>query len=129
MVSNIDTSRNVVLFAVYPHAVLGASEIEALGQLYRKLTCTNPSASSIFVKYSSITVKDRVFRSSGQRSQIPVVILAVWDENLYGSSPSPLQTSSLLPTLTILRPVSVHFYTKLSFCRENTLDHVVVANV
>lgn len=127
---NVDTSsRNVVLPAVYSRAVLGASEIEALGQLYTKLTYINSSASSIFAKYSSITVKDRVFRSSGQRSQTPVVMLAVWDENLYGSTPSPLPTSSLLPTSTILRPVSIHFYMKVSFCRENTLDHVLLANV
>ena len=42
---NVDTSsRNVALPAVYSRAVLGASEIEVLGQLYTKLSCTNSSA-------------------------------------------------------------------------------------
>lgn len=76
-----------------------------------------------------LTVNGKFLTSSGRQSKHPVVLLAVWDENLFGSTPSPLPTSSLLPSSTILRPVCVHYYMKISYCVETSVDYVFFANV
>ena len=70
------SSDNLVLPTAYTRAVLSANEITALGQLYMKLTQTDSTAASIFAKYSSLTVNDRLFRSTGKISE--VYLLLCW---------------------------------------------------
>ena len=77
------------------------------------LTQTHATPASIFAKYSLLTINGRVFRSSGKSSKISAVMLAVWDKNLYGSTSSPLPSSSLLPAF-------------LSFCKQNVSDYDTV---
>ena len=61
--------------------------------------------------------------------QYPSVVLATWDENLYGSPSSQLPSSSLLPPTSIMRPVNVIYYMKVSFTVGATSSTLVYAHV
>ena len=54
------------------------------------------TVNAIYFKYTSVTLKNKVYGSSGKKST-PFVALAMWDKDLYGS-PS---TSHLLMTPTV----------------------------
>ena len=113
------SSEDFILPTKYSRGVLTTSEICVLEKLYFKLSSSHSSTcivNSIFLKYSSVTINGKYFRSAGKQSNVPVVILASWDENLYGSTPTPQPRSSLLPPTSILRPVNVHYFTNVSFC-------------
>jgi len=132
--SVLDTvsSEDFVLPTKFSRGVLTMGEIGFLEQLYSKVTNTPSSTctvNSIFLKYSSLTINGKHFGSSGKRSKVPVVVLASWDESLYGSTPTPLPSSSLLPPTSILRPVNVHYFMKVSFSVCTSSSSFFVAHV
>ena len=96
----------------YTRGMLTTTEIDVLKQLVIKIT-NNPSVSctvnSIFLKYSSFSIDGKYFRSCN-KSKLPAVVLATWDENLYASPPTQLPSSSLLPPTSIVRPVNIIIY-------------------
>lgn len=120
------TCENLSLPTRYSRGVLTASELNAVEQLYIKLKDNLSSSltlSSIFYKYSSVTLNGRNYKSSGMRSKVPFVALTSWDEILYGSPPNPLPSCSLLPATAILRLVNVHYYMKVFFLMTHHLIH------
>ena len=89
-------------------------------------TCT---VNSIFLKYSSLSIGEKYFRSSGDQSKVSAVVLATWDEKLYGSPSTELPTLSLLPPPSILRPVNIMYFMKVYFSIGATNSSIVLAHI
>lgn len=112
--------------------MLTSGEVDILEQLHSKLTADHESqstvvANSIFLKYSSVTINGREFRSSGKQTKTQVVQLTSWDKNLYGELPTPLPHSTFLASN--VRPVNVHYFMKVSFTIGMSTDSFLFARV
>lgn len=66
------------------------------------ITCT---VSTIFLKYSSITLKGKVFRASGKQTKNAAVAMASWNSDLFGDPPTELP-NDIVPSNTFHRPVN-----------------------
>ena len=68
----------------------------------------------IYEKYSSLQLRGKAFLSSGKRlSAHPYVVLASWNESLFGSPPTVLPNVFLHP-MSNERPVNVHYHVTVS---------------
>ena len=76
-------------------------------KIYSNIQTVKVMVNSIYHEYSSVNFKGRVFSVSKKKS-IPYIVLAQWNENLFGSPPTLLH-DSYIPTENI-RPVSVKCY-------------------
>ena len=85
----------------YTRGVLTTTEIDVLKQLVIKIT-------------------------NNSCTKLPAVVLATWDENLYGSPPTQLPSSSLLPPTSIVRPVNIM---NVSFTVGTTNSSLIFAHV
>lgn len=84
---------------------------------------------SIFCKYLSVSLKGKVFHSSGKKSK-PVIAMAKWDQDLYGLPPTPLpQSNSLVDTTDYVRPVDIKFYASITYTTESESKQLFVAFV
>ena len=75
----------------YSRGLLTSNELRVLKQLYSKLSNDQQSVViviSIFLKYSSIIINGRQFRS-GKQVKMPVVALTSWDKDLFVYLPTP----------------------------------------
>ena len=90
---------------------INPDDVVLLQQLFIKL---NPNCSSVFInsiykKYTSVTLKGKVYRSSGHRNSTPRIVWALWNEQYYGPPPTTLPDVNLHPKFNE-RPVCVHYY-------------------
>ncbi len=103
----------------FSRAFLDAFERDILSCLISKLDSlpldSEITVNSIYYKYRNITLNNIRYTSAGKKS-IPVVALAKWDENLYGSQPATPAMSNLPITNTKLQPVNIHYYMKVIYC-------------
>ena len=82
---------------------------------------------SIFLKYSSITINGKNYRSSGKRQQPLVVQLASWKNSLFGDPSTPLPQSTSESSKG--RPVNVNYFMKVSITSGTTTESLFFANV
>lgn len=97
-------------------AVLSLDQIKLLEDLYSRyhgIDTSGITVNSIFLKYSSISLKGKEFRSSGKRTSSAVVAIASWNSDLFGDPPTELPTD-LIPSNTLQRPVNIHYYMKVN---------------
>lgn len=134
--SVLDTiSTNITEFRLptkSARAVFDTTELMFLKQLYHRIypdaIPSDTTVHSIFVKYSSVTLKGKIYRSSGRRTEKPYVVLASWDKAaLFGSPPTRLPDQNS-PTANE-RPVNVHYYVKATFSSETQSNSLILANV
>ena len=129
-VLDIFTSNEFQLPTKYSRGVLTSNEVVIFKRLLAKLTPNDESTivvNSIFLKYSSITIKGRHIRSSGKQLKTPVVVMASWDDNLYGVPLHLQPNSTLLATNSCQRPVNIHYFLKVSY--NCTINDVVSTNM
>lgn len=103
--------------------VFDSVELIYLKQLYSKIfpdTNENDVAvNSIYTRYSCLTIKGKMYRSSGKRTQKPYVVLASWDkEALFGAPPTQLPDSDR--PMANERPVNIHYYLKTTVSGSNS---------
>lgn len=113
------TSEEFKLPSRSSRRVLNPDELDAIHQVYCKL-CTSSVASnvvpnSVCTKYSSVTLKGKLFGSAGRgKPSGNSVVLSTWDESLYGLTPTSLPDAGL--PLAYIRPVNVLYYLRVTFC-------------
>ena len=97
----------------YKRCALSADDAILLEQLFIQL---NPLYSSVHIhsiykKYESVTLKGKVYRSSGlaHRNHHPCIAWALWNEQYNGTPPTTLPETHLHPKFNE-RPVDVHHY-------------------
>lgn len=74
-------------------AVFDSVELIYLKQLYMKMhpeIVGDVTVNHIYRKYSSITLKGKLYTSSGRRTLKPFVALALWTEDIFGLPPTGL---------------------------------------
>ena len=123
------TGNNFTLPSKFKRKALHSLSINTLKQLYCKIKTTEPNhvvPNSIIIKYSSVTLKGKVFSTSKKKDD-PYVAFAQWSENLFGAPPTQLP-DSYLPT-TNIRPVDVKYYFKATFIVHNTTISLIFAYV
>lgn len=69
----------------------------------------------IYRKYSSITLKGKLYTSSGRRTLKPFVALALWTEDIFGLPPTGLPDTVKANE----RPVNIQYYLKATFHKPN----------
>ena len=104
-------SHNIIPANITRHTV------DALRQLYLKLASHKQSkqtfeVNTIFLKYSSVTINGKDYRSSEKRQHPLVVQLVSWNTSLLGDFPTPLQRYS--SDCSEKRPVNVNYFMKVS---------------
>ena len=109
---------------ILPPAVL--SGICVLLSNIRGISSSLITVNSVFKKYDSITLKCKVFSSTGKKTK-HVIAMALWDENVYGKQPTTLPSSNS-PNKNI-RPINVHYYAKIFYSIANTPHDIVLAFV
>ena len=119
------------LSSKYRRALLSSEDICAISSLIVKLNSNSESqihVNSIFCKHSSVSLKGKVFCSSGKNSK-PTVAMAKWDENLYGLPPTPLPDSDSLVDNNSIRPVDIKYYANVSYTFNSELRQLPLASV
>lgn len=109
-------------------AVFDSVELAYLKKLYMKIhpEISDVTVNHIYTKYSSITLKGKLYMSSGKRTQKPFVALASWSENVFGAPPTRLPDTINANE----RPVNVQYYLRASFSRsEEDVDALFLASV
>ena len=101
----------------YSRAFLASHERDILSCLIVKLNSILSSDSeitvnAIYFKYSSVTLKNKVYGSSGKKST-PFVALAMWDKDLYGSPSTSVPTSFVDDTNS--QPINIHYFMKVIY--------------
>ena len=75
---------------------------------------------TVYLKYSSVTITQKLYNSS-DRSSSPFVALATnYDTNIFGASLSTFRDSNC-------RPVKIHHYAKISYRIDTSVSYLVVA--
>ena len=125
------TTNNFKLPTKCTRGVLSSSEVDALKQLYLRYGNHESTATcvvnSIFLKYSSVTINGREFRSSGKRTKNQAITLTSWDDNLYGNPLTPLPDSNRQDSN--VRPVNIHYFMKVSFNFNMSISSFLFAYV
>ena len=100
----------------YTRAVLSSDEISGLNILLSKLTTIPGPAviniNSIYTKFSTVTLKGKVFSSAGKKSK-PVIAMALWEEEVHGKQPTPLPDPH--ERNANIHPVNVHYYAEILY--------------
>lgn len=116
----------------YSRALLSPEEVKQFEEMYSKYRNDDSLEITvntiIFLKYSSITLKGREFRSSGKQTNNTAVAMASWDSDLFGDPPTELPTD-LVPSNTFQRPVNVHYYMKVNVSVNSSIESSVFAYV
>lgn len=99
----------------YTRGVFDSVELLYVKQLYCKVfpdaNENNIQVNSIYTRYSSLTMKGKMYQSSGKRIQKPYVVLASWDKDaLFGAPPTQLPDSESAKANE--RPINIHYYLK-----------------
>lgn len=91
--------------------VFSSDDLEQLEKLCEilHLAHSRVSIGRIYKKYSSVTLRGKVYRSSGLRNRSPCVVFALWSEAYYGLPPTTLPDSAFHP-ISNNRPIDVHYY-------------------
>ena len=117
MPNNVDK----VLPSKYNRRVLDQNSQETLCMLYCKIYPNTKTdevmVNSTIMKYGSLCFKGKTF-SISKKNNIPYVVQAKWNENLFGSSPTPLPDSDI-PTANI-QPTNVKYYFNAAFTTKDT---------
>lgn len=109
------TKNNFLLPARCKQCVFDSCDVDVLAKLYAKIypEYSNIKVNNVYKKYSSITLRGKVYGSSGNlNSQVQKsngIVFASWDESLYGSPPTVLPDVASHPCYNE-RPVNVHYY-------------------
>ena len=123
------TKNSFTLPSKYTRKALNSQSIDTLKQLYCKIKGTEANdviPNSIIIKYSSVTLKGKVFSTSKKVNHL-YMVNAQWSETLFGPPPTELQYS-YLPS-TNIRPVNVKYYFKASFIVNQTVSSLIFAHV
>ena len=108
------TKDEFLLPARYNRCVLSLDDIEQLQKLYLILhpEYSNISVNRVYKKYSSITLKGKVYRSSGLKNQHAdrlLVVLASWNQSVFGPPPTSLPDAAFHSNSNY-RPINVLYY-------------------
>ena len=97
----------------YKRCTVSEDDAALLQQLFIKLNplCSNVHIHSIYKKYESVTLKGKIYRSSGLtlRNHRPCIAWAIWNERCNGTPPTSLPETHLHPKFNE-GPVDVHYY-------------------
>ena len=85
------------------------------------------SVNSVFLKYSSVTLKGKVFSSSYKKVKGPCIIQAHWNEEYYG--PPTTQLPEAFRPTSNTKPAKVHFYCKVSYSINSNSSSELLAFV
>ena len=85
------------------------------------------SVNSVFLKYSSVTLKGKVFSSSYKKLKGPCIIQAHWNEEYYG--PPTTQLPEPFRPTSNTRPAKVHFYCQVSYSINSNSSSELLAFV
>ena len=85
-----------------------------LGKIHQILENDKIYVNPVFLKYSSLTLKGKMFSSYCKRPNGPCIVQAQWNEDYYGTPPTLVPEAFVVPASNI-RPVKVHFYCKVYF--------------
>ena len=111
------TKNEFLLPTMHKRAVFSSDYIEQLIKLYSVLKLhperSDVSINRIYKKYSSITLKGKVYRSSGLKNRNSIV-LASWNQSYFGPPPTTLPDSAFHPNFND-RLVVVHYYITAKF--------------
>lgn len=112
------------------HAVFDSVELAYLKNLYMKIHPEHDvTVNHIYIKYSNMTLKGKLYTSSGKRTQKPFIALASWNEEIFGALPTRLPDTDDIMNAN-KRPVNVHHYFKATFTRPNDkIDTMIFAYV
>lgn len=125
MPNNVD---KVLLPSKYNRKVLDRTSQETLRMLYCKIY---PNArievmvNSIILKYESVCFKGKTF-SISRKNNVPYVVQAKWNNNLFGTSPTSLPEYDI-PTANI-RPIDVKYYFNATFTNKDTSCTITFAD-
>ena len=100
--------------------------VQALIQKINQTSVTDEiNVNSVFLQYSSLTIKGKTFSSSGKTS---VIAQAEWKEEYYGARPTPLGSSE--PRCRLLRrPVKIRSFMKVSHSINSVASTIILAHV
>lgn len=112
----------------YTRDVLSPDAISSLGILLPKInnSSTRCDVNSVFMKYSSVIMKGKKFSSTGKKTK-PVIVMALWDEAVYGNPPTTLPGPH--DRNANIRPVNVHYYAKILYSVDDSTDEIILAFV
>ena len=127
------TLNSVVVPPVSARGVLDSDDASYLQQLYQRLKPqSGPVAiKSIYVRYSSVTIKGPKFASGKSKSRSnsgspSFVAMAEWDDSVFGAQPTPY--SDMLHPSARYRPVRITHYIRVTFCiGDESEAHLLVA--
>lgn len=130
-VGSVSETINTDIFklgSICTRDVLSPDAISALGIFIPKIISSSAiiDVNSIFMKYSSITLKGKTFSSAGKKTK-PVVAMAMWDESIYGKPPTTLPGAGERNANT--RPVNVHYYANIIYSVDDSNHDAVLAFV
>lgn len=124
------TSSTFQLSSKHIRAVLSSDQITGICTLLPKLnSCISGQITDInltFMKFTSITLKGKVFKSAGKKVA-PVVAMALWDEDIYGRPPTPLPDPH--ERNANIRPVNIHYYAKITYSANGCFYDQILALV
>ena len=105
------TKGEFLLPTKFKRCVFSSDDLEQLKNLYELLHPAHSEVSidRIYKKYSSITFRGKVYRSSGLRNRSPCVVFASWNEAYYGPPLTTLPDSAFHPNSNN-HPVDIHYY-------------------
>ena len=113
MPDNVD---KVILPSKYSRKVLDRTSQENICMLYCKIypntRIDEVIVNSIIMKYESVCFKGKTF-SISRKKDVPYIVQAQWNENLFGTPPTSLPRSDM-PTANI-RPINVKYYFNATF--------------
>ena len=109
--SNSISTDSFTLPRKYRRCVFDLSDLEVLKNLYSKLypEYYDINVHSVYMKYSSISLNGKDYRSSGKCTSNPYVVLASWNQSYYGPPPTSLPEEAFHLNSNE-RPVNVHHY-------------------
>ena len=132
LVGSVNETLTVIKFALPTKSTRGVFATDCLEELYCKIhplvSSTFVTVNSIFKQFSSITLRGKIFSSSGKRKIAPYMVMAEWKESLYGKPPNTLPNSAL-ETDSNIRPVDAHFYLEASFLVNGAISVLHLAHV
>ena len=135
LVGSVNETLTSVKFALPSKSTRGVFVSDSLSIL-KKLYCNihppvcadSVIVNSVYKKYSAVTLRGKVYSSSGKRIRTPYIVLADWKESLYGVPPTAVPDNGL-ETAPNLRPVNAHYYLEASFLVDGVCSVLHLAYV
>lgn len=133
VLDTVSTCDDFKLPSRYFRAVLSQNELKFLEEIYFKYSKvgdgSNVIVNSIYLKYSSISIRGREFNSSGKRTRAAAVSLASWDNDLFGDPPTHMPNTVYNVLSANVRPVNIHHYMKVNFTVNSSAASLIFAQV